>query len=374
MKKILIFFLFSTVVVASCSSSVRNVFNKKTAHEKYSDKHEDSPEGRAWIAASVKALDQPVSIQLPYRQYGSFVAGKARALGLEFNAKQGERISFELEKAGEDQVIFADIFEKNGSREDPVYSAGLSDSVFVFDASYSGTYILRLQPQLNQSTQYNLGVSSGPSLGFPVAGNKAKTGSFWGASRDGGKRSHEGIDIFAPKRTPVIASEDGFVTGVREGGIGGKVVWQRVSGKNISLYYAHLDKQLVREGQYVKKGDTLGLVGNTGNAKHTPSHLHFGIYTFGGPVDPFPFVNPAIKKAPELAKKDLRGMLKLEKQLKATDGSSLDANTLLVPLGINAKGYIAELPDGNMIIVPFSNGKIERNVGFTTLVQTEAFG
>ncbi len=366
MKKILFFFLLSAVVVASCSSSVRNVFNKKTAHEKYSDKNDDSPEGRAWIAASLKALEQPVNIQIPYRQHGSFVAGKARALGLQFTAKQGERISFEIEKAIEGQVIFADIFEKNGSMEEAVYSAGLTDSVFNFDALYSGTYILRLQPELNQSAQYTLGVSSGPSLGFPVAGNKAKTGSFWGASRDGGKRSHEGIDIFAPKRTPVIASEDGFVTGVREGGIGGKVVWQRVTGKNISLYYAHLDQQLVREGQFVKKGDTLGLVGNTGNAKNTPSHLHFGIYTFGGPVDPFPFVNPALKKAPELAKKDLRGMLKLEKQVKATNGSSVSANTLLVPLGINAKGYIAELPDGNMILVPFSNGKIERNVGFTT--------
>jgi murein DD-endopeptidase MepM/ murein hydrolase activator NlpD len=45
-----------------------------------------------------------------------------------------------------------------------------------------------------------------------------------------------------------------------------------------SYYFAHLDSQYVRAGQRVKQGDTLGTVGNTGNARFTPAHLHFGIY------------------------------------------------------------------------------------------------
>jgi murein DD-endopeptidase MepM/ murein hydrolase activator NlpD len=63
--------------------------------------------------------------------------------------------------------------------------------------------------------EYTLSVSVGPSLGFPVSGNKASIGSFWGDNRDGGKRSHEGVDIFAAKLTPAIAAADGVVTGVR---------------------------------------------------------------------------------------------------------------------------------------------------------------
>jgi|SRR5215213_9940433 len=50
------------------------------------------------------------------------------------------------------------------------------------------------------------------SLAFPVSGPPAKIGSFWGDVRDGGKRSHEGLDIFARKGTPVVAFCSGIVT------------------------------------------------------------------------------------------------------------------------------------------------------------------
>ena len=355
MRKIFNFLLITTLVLTACGSSAGKFFSKKTPHEKYADKHEETPEGRAWLAAGKQSLEYPVEIELPYRQQGYFQPGKPRALSLEFSAKAGERISFDLDKKiTTGQVMYIDLFRKGSLSDNPLYSAAPGDSTFVFDVEDKGEYILRVQPEIGYHAKYELNISSGASLAFPVAGNKAKTGSFWGASRDGGKRSHEGIDIFAPKRTPVIASADGYVTGVHEGGLGGKVVWQRVSGKNITLYYAHLDKQMVSEGQSVQKGDTIGLVGNTGNAKHTPSHLHFGIYSFSGPIDPFPFVNPAVKKAPLLAKKELSSELKLEKTLKLSNGTALTANTKLIPVAVNAKGYIAELPDGNMMLVNFS--------------------
>jgi hypothetical protein len=119
------------------------------------------------------------------------------------------------------------------------------------------------------------------------------------------------------------------------------------------LYYAHLDEQLVREGQIVNKGDVIGLVGNTGNAEKTSPHLHFGVYVQGGPVDPLPFVNTAIKTAPAVPEKSMASYLKLTKAQKTTDGS-VAANTLLVPLAVTAKGYIAELPDGKMIQTAFT--------------------
>jgi peptidoglycan LD-endopeptidase LytH len=133
-------------------------------------------------------------------------------------------------------------------------------------------------------------------------------------------------------------------------------VWLKLPDKNITLYYAHLDKQLVREGQEVKKGETLGTVGNTGNAKHTASHLHFGIYTSAGPIDPFPFVNPQVKSAPSVPQKSLTNYLRVIKTQKlANKSSGLQANTLLIPVAATLKGYIAEMPDGKMVQVPFTS-------------------
>ena len=70
---------------------------------------------------------------------------------------------------------------------------------------------------------------------------------------------------------------------------GEKTVWLRDGERGLSYYYAHLDSQLVRAGEYVERGDTVGLVGNTGNARTTPPHLHFGIYA-NGARDPYPYL------------------------------------------------------------------------------------
>ena len=76
-----------------------------------------------------------------------------------------------------------------------------------------------------------------------------------------------------------------------EKGIGGKQVWLCDNDFGSSLYYAHLDVIKAEIGIRVNAGDTLGFVGNTGNAKFTPAHLHFGIYRNYGAVNPLPFVH-----------------------------------------------------------------------------------
>jgi len=360
MKNIVASLLLLSIFVASCGSSVPRLFSKKTPHEKYAEKLDDTnleetPAGRQWLAASKIAVEDPQTIELPYKQHGYFGADKPRALGLKFKAKRGEKLTFTINrKSSTPFVLYADLFKQEGVESSLVSSSDTAASIFSFDIEEQGSYLLRLQPELFHTGKYSLSVSVGPSLGFPVAGNKAKTGSFWGDSRDGGKRNHEGIDIFAPKRTPAIASANGVVTGVKEMGIGGKTVWLRLTDKNITLYYAHLDKQLVSEGQYVKNGDTLGLVGNTGNAKYTPAHLHFGVYTYSGPMDPFPFVNPLIKTANAVPGKNLVNHLRLTKTQKLRDDFVAQANTVLIPVAVSSKGYISELPDGRLVQVPFS--------------------
>ena len=120
--------------------------------------------------------------------------------------------------------------------------------------------------------------------------------SVYGDVRDGGRRTHEGVDIFAPRGTPVVAASSGLVTKVGENTLGGQVVWIWDMARGVRLYYAHLQEQSVRTGAFVRAGDIVGTVGNTGNAKTTPPHLHFGIYARGeGAIDPDPFVRPAAR-------------------------------------------------------------------------------
>ena len=133
-------------------------------------------------------------------------------------------------------------------------------------------------------------------LVFPVAGKRSNIGSFWGDTRDGGKRKHKGIDIFAKKGTPVVAVTDGIIVSSGNTPRGGKHLWLQSMHHPWKAYYAHLDQQKAKPGQIVKKGDVIGTVGNTGNAKYTPSHLHFGIYKWwSGAVDPLPLVKNSPK-------------------------------------------------------------------------------
>lgn len=361
MKNTFAIIMLIALVSASCKSTLASIFGNKTAREQYEDKLDDkdldkTPIGRQWLAASKTALEDPQTVQMPYKHIGYFQLDKPRALGLKFNAKRGEQLTFTItKKESSNFVLFADLFKQDGSETALLLSADTATSQFQYAIDEAGSYVLRLQPELFRTGEYTLSVSVGPSLHFPVGANKGKIGSFWGASRDGGKRSHEGVDIFAPKGTPAVASADGIVTGVKEAGIGGKVVWLRPLDRNITLYYAHLDKQLVREGQQVKKGEVLGTVGNTGNAKHTPSHLHFGVYTSSGPIDPLPFVQQTTKNPAAVASKPLNNYLRLTKTQKLGEAGSVKANTLLVPLAVTAKGYIAELPEGRIISTPFAS-------------------
>jgi hypothetical protein len=236
-------------------------------------------------------------------------------------------------------------------------SADTTSVLLSYPIKKDGNYVLRIQPELLKGGEYTLSVTNGPSLAFPIAPNvKSSIGSFWGQGRDNGNRKHEGIDIFAPKRAPLVAAADGVVRRVEEYGLGGKVIFLNPDREDYSLYYAHLDEQLVERGQRVKTGDTIGLVGNTGNAQHTAPHLHFGIYTNSGAVDPLPFVN-RVNKAPEKITAPLlnldkwvrnskAALVQIEPSVNVKDGFAVEANTLLKVEAATAGWYKVSLPDG----------------------------
>lgn len=134
-------------------------------------------------------------------------------------------------------------------------------------------------------------------VAVPVAGVAARDlRDSWGNARSGGRR-HEGIDIFAPRGTPVVASSEGVVWRVGTDPLGGLVVWTLGPG-GLMHYYAHLDRYAdVRPGDRIGVGDRLGYVGTTGNARGGPPHLHYGIYGGAGAINPYPLLVPDAKEA-----------------------------------------------------------------------------
>jgi murein DD-endopeptidase MepM/ murein hydrolase activator NlpD len=142
---------------------------------------------------------------------------------------------------------------------------------------------------------------NGTALFMPVVGIRPfDLSNSWGDPRDGGRRRHRGIDIFAPKGTAVVAVADGIISYIGEQPKGGQCLWLTTeSGR--SFYYAHLDRWAagLYEGMEVRSGDLLGYVGNTGNAKRTPSHLHFAVNDNDEMVNPYPILTRAavVKRA-----------------------------------------------------------------------------
>lgn len=125
----------------------------------------------------------------------------------------------------------------------------------------------------------------GPPWLCPVQGAHQFTDG-WGQPREGGRR-HLGVDIFAARGTPVVASVGGtFEHSI--GAVAGNGYY--LKGDDANTYYgAHLDT-LLPPGR-VERGAVLGAVGSTGNAKGSTPHLHFEIKPQGGPsVNPYPTV------------------------------------------------------------------------------------
>lgn len=105
--------------------------------------------------------------------------------------------------------------------------------------------------------------------------------------RDGGDRSHEGLDIMAPEGAPIISPTEAVVTGTGTGGSSGKYVRTANPGGE-TFVYMHLSEILVRSGDELDEGDIIGYVGNTGNASGGPPHLHFEVREGRTATDPFP--------------------------------------------------------------------------------------
>ncbi|HEX6747277.1 MAG TPA: M23 family metallopeptidase [Longimicrobium sp.] len=144
-----------------------------------------------------------------------------------------------------------------------------------------------------------------PRLVIPVAGVRApELRDSFGAGRSGGRR-HLGIDIMAPRGTPVLAAAPGVIVRRDTSALGGISLYQRGSDERTIYFYAHLQgyRAGLVEGELVRAGDVIGYVGDTGNARGGSPHLHFGVYTVADPnrwwhgrdLNPYPLLRGAAR-------------------------------------------------------------------------------
>lgn len=359
-------FLFSLLLYA-CSSPGPGIFGKRTPHQEYEKKINDAglketALGEAWLRAAAITLSNPLDITLPYSETGYFADDRANGIGLRFHAKRGQKLKIALtKKPAANFAMYVDLWQPYPAAENKtpkfLSAADTVNLSLEYLVTEDTTFIVRIQPELLREGEYTLTIVAGPSLAFPIS-SKVKTSiiSYWGAGRDNGGRKHEGIDILAPKYSPAVASSNGVVTRVEENALGGKVIFLRPDNAEYSLYYAHLDSQIVEQGQRVNTGQVIGLTGNTGNAQFTVSHLHFGIYTPGGAIDPLYFIKNDYKELPRLSVpvSNLNTWMRSGKNVKlfadqnnnTTNFLILDENTLLRPEAATGNSYRVILPDG----------------------------
>jgi murein DD-endopeptidase MepM/ murein hydrolase activator NlpD len=367
------------VVLSGCSTSqtLTTLFQKTTPHEDYARALDraglrDAALGQRWQAAADQALRDSLVVPLPVLETGFFRADQPTAAGYRYQVQAGEQVHvrLSLQPGISAARVFVDAFAlAPGQRPELVKWTATDTTAGTLDLRYrietSGQHVLRVQAELLAAGRYTLRLWREPSLSnFPVRGRGDQAvGSFWGAERDGGARRHEGVDIFAPRGTPAVAAAAGVITRVGDTKIGGRVVWLLDAATGQHLYYAHLDRQLVQAGQHVRPGDTLGLVGNTGNARTTVPHLHFGIYQSGrGAVDPWPYLHradPVPATLPATAGEYLGQWVrprsaKPANQLKLTGAQPelLTASTPLRVLGQQRERLRVELPNGRLGYVP----------------------
>ncbi|MBE9518969.1 MAG: M23 family metallopeptidase [Bacteroidetes bacterium] len=292
--------LLAVVILPSCRKEiVPKAFYPRSAHEAYQHSLEqanlsETALGVDWIRAGEEALEKPANISLPYEETFYWDPNSADAGGYRFFVKRGIRVEVEIAVYSSDSLLlFADLFRETGDSiiyRNHVATADEEMHRLEFEPRRDSYYALRLQPELLRGGKFKVLIRELPSIGFPVKGKNSKAiASFFGAPRDGGSREHHGVDIFAARHTPVLAPSNSSVTRVGEGDIGGRYVWLYDSKRSMYLYFAHLETREVERGDKITAGQLIGTVGNTGNARSTPPHLHFGIYR-NGPIDPFHFI------------------------------------------------------------------------------------
>lgn len=183
--------------------------------------------------------------------------------------------------------------------------AWLLFALVVFACAWQASFVrtpaiaLRPPPETFPSPSSSAADSPEGPINVPVAGVSP------GALRDNfldarAGHVHKALDIMAPRGTPVVAAVDGTIRKLDSSPNGGLTIYEFDRAGTSSYDYAHLDRYAngVVEGKAVRRGELIGYVGSTGNAKENAPHLHFAIerlgatrqWSRGTPVNPYPIL------------------------------------------------------------------------------------
>lgn len=266
----------------------------------------------AWMEGARRALMSPIRVTVPFRESRRFESELLAAVGYAFRLREGQVLEAKV-MGDPERRHFLELYRLPGSATGAGSAVdGVSSTLaeeghrtLVAEADSAGValehearsdaeYVLRALPEPSGGGRFSVDLSVRAAFGFPVADRgSGSVISPFGAPRDEGVRDHEGVDVYAPRGTPVVAVTRALVSEVGTSGRGGNYVWLQDWLRDKEIYYAHLDSSWVTVGMVLEPGDPLGAVGNTGNAETTVPHLHFGIYDLDRrATDPLPYIAP----------------------------------------------------------------------------------
>jgi murein DD-endopeptidase MepM/ murein hydrolase activator NlpD len=350
-------------VSSACASGpLSQLVRPPSPHDQYADALRQSgldvtALGRDWLNAASEVVQSPSEATLPFNEVVFFAPDTPRAAAYRFELARGRQLSVTATIEGEPPArLFVDLFQvDDGGLPQHISSLDGDAAELTHDVDEGGAYVVRVQPELLRGGRVSVVTRTLAALPFPVPSSAARQvdGAF-GDERDAGRRAHEGIDIFAARGTPVVAVRDG-VARPGTNALGGTVVWLQDSSRGLRYYYAHLDSTAITARQRVAAGTVLGYVGNSGNARTTDPHLHFGIYA-GEPIDPLPFLaadqDVPASPAPTLPLGSLARVQSRRLDLRAGGTpaaarlATLEAGTLLQVSGAVSTWIRVYLPDG----------------------------
>jgi murein DD-endopeptidase MepM/ murein hydrolase activator NlpD len=380
MTKKITLYIIPLLILFSCKKEkVPESFKPSNAHEAYLHSLEQvnllqTALGIDWESAAGRSLTEPVSITLPFEEVFVWDPTTAEAIGYRFFVRRGLRVEADVSVNSSDSLLlFTDLFREIGDSIMDWVHVATADSTrrLEFEPRQDAYYVLRLQPELLRGGRFSVIIREVPSIGFPVPGKSSRDiQSFFGAPRDGGSREHHGVDIFAARHTPVVAPSNSVVRRVGTGEIGGKYVWLRDSERSLNLYFAHLETQEVTRDTRVEAGQIIGTVGNSGNARTTAPHLHFGIYS-RGPIDPLYFIKETDSVPDkisgdtiflnELVQLNTASSIRSSTDISSEPFATLEKNSTMKVKGLAGNFYRVLLSDNTTGYIPVHQVELIRN-------------
>jgi len=270
------FFLFITLVVFFDYLNIKITFNKQEAQNLIAKQSDEILNQRKQIQ---KFADEINSIKTSLVKLNTFEK-KIRVIANIENSSEQDSLFGIGGSIPEDLDSQLPLTEKHNTllREMHEQTRGLALASVgqqkVFESLYES---LKSQRNLLSSTP-----SIRPTEGWLSSGFGYRISPFTGL-----REFHKGIDIAGKKLTEIIATADGVVTFSGKNGLYGNMI-KIDHGHGMVSRYGHIHKTLKKQGEAVKRGDVIALMGNTGRS--TGSHLHYEILLNGLPVNPNKYI------------------------------------------------------------------------------------